>query len=77
MTDKLPSEIYLEVCQSYMCKPEKIWINAFKEAERALIERAEKAEKQLEALNERTRWIPISEELPNPYEDVLIFNPTG
>lgn len=73
MTNELPS-IYAEALGLDISFPDTF--KEIKEAEQTLIERAEKAEKQLEALNERTRWIPISEELPNLYEDVLIFSPT-
>ena len=34
------------------------------ESQLALIERADKAEKELSELKERTRWIPVSERLP-------------
>jgi len=68
---KLPSDIYIDNQSAFPLHIEA----KIKEAEQALIERANKAEKELSELRDKLSptWIPVSERLPDNNQEVLCF----
>lgn len=67
MTDKLPSEIVADYPHAIEIHNYDEIVGKTKQAERALIERAEKAEALV------PRWIPVTEEFPEYGVRVLVI----